>query len=1071
MAYRYHYFEVFASSDGINYSPVAAVTAENQSSYYIDGYTCTINGLNASNVKQIKLCFTGSSDGGTWINFYEIFLSPPATPSFLEKAVIISGVPTGGWSNGENIKKAYDGDPATRWNPQASDFASDESAVFELERACDLSVVRIVFGKRYHYIQVFGSHNGVDYTQIADVNASNYQQYYLTDYVCTIGGLDAQDVRYIKVTYTGNASEGFMPYMNFDEIEVFGSCSLIKEWNLTLTDDIRANFFLNIPKSDASTSKVKVTVGDNDTVYNISQMGKNSRGYYEISVGMAAAQMTEPITLSYSNTGEDDVTKNYTVRQYAYALLAEKAYSQYYTLVKEMLNYGAAAQLYFDTNTEKLANDGIIGTGTRDIPITTQEGMNISGNVSGVQFYGSTLVFEERIAARFYFNISDSCTFRINKEPVNPQKKDGLYMIELSDIYPQDLDEYISVDVSNSKGQVLTVTYSPLNYVGRMGEKGSETLRELLKALYNYHLAAEELLEDTPVNSTGQLAGVDDLGRSIIPQSNGNAEKTVGIFYFLWEGSGANDLHDVSKILENDPNAAASDEAWLKAGGGAMNSVHWWGESLFGYFFSVDSWVAERDVMMLTDAGVDFLAVDTSNAATYPQQLLVLLKALDKYHRQGYDVPKVTFITKSESGDKIMKFYKNFYLGHPEYNHLWYRIDGKPLMIGCAGVSELTRECRDYFTFRYSQWPREAYNSNGFPWMDFGIWTDDGMPAVFGDESMQTIMSVSVAQHSGTLAFSSSAFYGDTTNHTRSWHNGANDPAWDAYLYGYNFAEQFDYAISQDPDIIFITGWNEWIAGRAEKWTGINGEITEPVILVDNANINNSRDIQPMKGGYGDNYYMQMIQYIRKFKGDTSVNTALNTAVAQNDISIDVQGSMEQWNKVAAYYLDYTADTEDRYMQGYGGMLYTDYTGRNDIYQMKLTNDSQYLYAYVRTADAIEGMDGDHCLSMFISTGNSENWCGYDFVVGRKAATDDGLVVEKRTASGWEIIGTAKYSIVQNELQFAIDLSLLGLSAENISIQFKFADNYQGEDDIYSFYLNGDAAPYGRLNYVYENKD
>ena len=28
----------------------------------------------------------------------------------------------------------------------------------------------------------------------------------------------------------------------------------------------------------------------------------------------------------------------------------------------------------------------------------------------------------------------------------------------------------------------------------------------------------------------------------------------------------------------------------------------------------------------------------------------------------------------------------------------------------------------------------------------------------------------------------------------------------------------------------------------------------------------NSRDIEPMNGGYGDNYYMQLCHYISKFK-------------------------------------------------------------------------------------------------------------------------------------------------------------------------------------------------------------
>jgi hypothetical protein len=333
-------------------------------------------------------------------------------------------------------------------------------------------------------------------------------------------------------------------------------------------------------------------------------------------------------------------------------------------------------------------------------------------------------------------------------------------------------------------------------------------------------------------------------------------------------------------------------------------------------------------------------------------------------------------------------------------------------------------------------------------------------------------MCVSLAQHSGTKAFSSSAFYGDTTNRTRSWHNGANDPAEDAYLYGYNFAEQFEYVYKCNPDIIFLTGWNEWFAQRQRKWLTMEGEPhTDPIILVDNADANNSRDIQPMKGGYGDNYYMQMVQYIRKFKGTTVVNNRLNVEVEVKPITIDVRADYSQWDKVEWFYQDYVDDTNARDAIGYGGIHYTDNTGRNDIDTIKIANDKAYLYAFVQTVDDIVGMGEEHCLSMFISTGNEANktWHGYDFVVNRVPASVDRLIVEKYSENGWNKIAEVAYMMDDNKLQFEVPLATLGLQSDSVSIQFKVADNYQEEDGIYSFYLHGDAAPYGRLNYVYSS--
>ena len=575
-------------------------------------------------------------------------------------------------------------------------------------------------------------------------------------------------------------------------------------------------------------------------------------------------------------------------------------------------------------------------------------------------------------------------------------------------------------------------------------------------------------------NTTAMYAGVDDLGRTVDAISGGDDTKEVGIFYFTWLGHHGIEqerVHDVTKILEKDPNAADDYISWMKAGGGSAGAWHWWGESLFGYYSASDAWVIDRDVQMLTDAGIDFIALDASNGVAYEDKWIIMLKILDKYYQQGFDVPQITAITNANCGLTVETLYEQVYKKYPEYGHLWYRKDGKPLMIGFETDPEMPDECLDYFTFQYAQWPRVEYHADGFPWLDFKMWTEDGRQAIFGTEGSKTIMSVSLAQHVGTISFSSSALYGDTTNQTRSWHDGANDPAEDAYLYGYNFAEQFEYAIECNPDIIFLTGWNEWIASRQSNWAAIDTE-KEPIILVDNCDINNSRDIQPMKGGYGDNYYMQMVQLIRKFKGTSPVNVGLNTAAKVKSASLDVKNSFSQWNAVESYYLDYVYDTEDRNAVGYGSTVYKDDTGRNDIYKIKVANDDENLYAYVQTADKIKGMDGDHCMSMFISTGNEKNdtWCGYDFVINRTAPTDKKMVIEKRTKTGWEKVGEVAYRTDANELQFEVPLSTLGLKSDDVSIQFKFADNYQGEDDLFSFYLNGDAAPYGRLNYVYESK-
>ena len=89
------------------------------------------------------------------------------------------------------------------------------------------------------------------------------------------------------------------------------------------------------------------------------------------------------------------------------------------------------------------------------------------------------------------------------------------------------------------------------------------------------------------------------------------ADRTVGIFYFLWLGPHAQGgPWDITKILTIDPDAMKKTDSPLW---GRCSALHHWGESLFGYYLSDDEWVLRRHAQMLADAGVDTLIFDTSN--------------------------------------------------------------------------------------------------------------------------------------------------------------------------------------------------------------------------------------------------------------------------------------------------------------------------------------------------------------------------------------------------------------------------------------------------------------------------
>ena len=69
--------------------------------------------------------------------------------------------------------------------------------------------------------------------------------------------------------------------------------TVVQKWNIVLGDDIGANFYLQVP--EATAASVKVTIAGQTQTHALSE--KTSDGLYKVSARVAAARMTEDITL------------------------------------------------------------------------------------------------------------------------------------------------------------------------------------------------------------------------------------------------------------------------------------------------------------------------------------------------------------------------------------------------------------------------------------------------------------------------------------------------------------------------------------------------------------------------------------------------------------------------------------------------------------------------------------------------------------------------------------------------------------------------------------------------------
>ena len=267
----------------------------------------------------------------------------------------------------------------------------------------------------------------------------------------------------------------------------------VQSWNLTLEDNISVNFKINVDDSIASTAKVHIAVGSDAKVYDIGSLVANDDGTYIVSTKVAAARMTEAITVKITNGTDTTEEKTYSIKTYAQTILDGNYPETTKNLVKAMLHYGAAAQNYFNYKTNDLANAGV-GAVTSAAPATANIFKTV-GSADGVEFYGATLVFRDRIALRYYFTVTGDIsqyTFTVSGKEVTPVHKGNQYYVEIADINPQDLDTAFTVKVNDT----LSVTYSPMNYVVNMHKKGTEDLQALMQALCDYHTAAVAYLAE-----------------------------------------------------------------------------------------------------------------------------------------------------------------------------------------------------------------------------------------------------------------------------------------------------------------------------------------------------------------------------------------------------------------------------------------------------------------------------------------------------------------------------------------------------------------------------------------------
>ena len=621
--------------------------------------------------------------------------------------------------------------------------------------------------------------------------------------------------------------------------------------------------------------------------------------------------------------------------------------------------------------------------------------------------------------------------------------------------------------------------------------EGETTRAELVWETYDPALdnSAVDTSAEHKVDSS-QWVAQDGLDRVLVTNTQAGdvrEDKIVAIFYWTWHGDFAdeqtayNNQQNIDKLIamgktERDYMTLSMGELNRLGIRTAMGPYHFWDEPIYGYYDGDDEWVIRKQAELLAAAGVDVVFFDNTNGTfTWMDTAIRVMKVFSEARAQGVDAPYVSFMFPfgpvDHAGTQMVNLYNAIYK-EGLYEDVWFKMDGKPMIMGWPGSlnskdEKIAKEIKSFFTFRSNLGGYLDTESAPNQWG----WLSRFPQAYFHNDKgeIEQITVGTAINHNFERGIIAPMSYGENII-GRTWTSRGYDTRPNALLYGACFAEQWENALAVDPEIVFVTAWNEWVAMRIDNWPASPEQYKN--CFVDQYNTEFSRDCEPSMGILKDHYYYQLADYIRQFKGVNPIEKATSEKL------IDVNGGYGQWANVGPVYNDYFG-LPDRDALGYKDPTtgqryhYTNDSGRNDIYDAKVARDYENIYFMVRTVDDLTPYTDAYWMRLYLDMGEFEqNWENYEYILNKQNPENENTaILERFTGNGFEteVVGKVTYSVQGNVMMVCIPKTMLGIPAEQMdfSFSFKWTDNTLEDGDIMQWYLNGDVAPVGRFNFCY----
>ncbi len=236
---------------------------------------------------------------------------------------------------------------------------------------------------------------------------------------------------------------------------------------------------------------------------------KSGKEYVYSYTGIAPQALGENIKAELIVDGEVVATKDeYSVLQNCKNLLAKTAaelgvsdekYAAMRTLIADLLEYGAAAQLYVNHKTDALVNEGNEGaTAFEELDGDEWSKMPTVTTDAAVDLISAGLHFNNTNKLYFRFEAADitednfKVTIDGNEYTLGDfELTDNGYILRTEDIAATELDHLFTIELIKNGETVQTLEYGVFAYVYNMQNNTSEAMATLAKTLYNYGVSAD----------------------------------------------------------------------------------------------------------------------------------------------------------------------------------------------------------------------------------------------------------------------------------------------------------------------------------------------------------------------------------------------------------------------------------------------------------------------------------------------------------------------------------------------------------------------------------------------------